>query len=59
MEPGLVASADGSDIYVGTGNGLLKVLALQIEGRRPASAADFLRGYPKFVGARLGNASPE
>ena len=31
----------------------LMVRQLQLEGRRPQPAADFLRGHPQFLGARL------
>ncbi len=54
VEPGKVISADGTGILVGAGDGLLNVRRLQLEGRRPSDAADFLRGYPDFIGARLG-----
>ena len=53
-EPGLVTVADGADIAIGTGQGLLAAHTLQLEGRRPADASDFLRGYPQFMGALLG-----
>ena len=53
-EPGLVTVADGAAIAIGTGQGLLAAHTLQLEGRRPADASDFLRGYPQFMGARLG-----
>ena len=43
-----------SPICISAGEGLLAVHVLQLEGRRPAAAADFLRGYPRFMGARLG-----
>ena len=43
-----------SPICISVGEGLLAAHVLQLEGRRPAAAADFLRGYPKFMGARLG-----
>ena len=42
-----------SPICISAGEGLLAVHVLQLEGRRPAAAADFLRGYPQFMGARL------
>lgn len=53
-EPGLVSDANGASITIGTGQGLLAVRRLQMEGRRAADAEDFLRGYPEFKGARLG-----
>ncbi len=39
---------------VGTGEGLLGVLKLQIEGKRALSAKEFLRGQRDFLGAVLG-----
>ena len=53
-EPGLVTAAHDAPIAIGTGQGLLAAHTLQLEGRRPAEASDFLRGYPQFIGARLG-----
>ena len=54
-EVGMVAASEvGAPIVVGTSEGLLGVRRLQLEGRRAAGAEDFLRGYPQFVGARLG-----
>ena len=52
--PGLVTNADGAEIAIGTGTGLLEVRRLQIEGRRATDAEDFLRGYPQLIGAQLG-----
>lgn len=48
------ASAADASIVVGTGEGLLAVRRLQLEGRRASDAEDFLRGHPQFLGARLG-----
>ena len=53
-ERGVVVRADADQLAVGTGEGLLEIRRLQLEGRRPSSAEDFVRGYPDFVGARLG-----
>ena len=52
--PGLVVPRGDGGIAIGAGAGLLAVHRLQPEGRRPADAADFLRGYPQFIGAMLG-----
>jgi len=38
---------------IGTGDGVLGVLQVQLEGKRAMSAADFLRGQRQFVGAIL------
>jgi methionyl-tRNA formyltransferase len=53
--PGSVVShpSTGKGIAVVTGKGLLKIITLQLEGKRPASAEDFLRGYPALIGSRL------
>ena len=53
-EPGVVVRGNGNQLAVGTGEGLLEIRRLQLEGRRPSSAEDFVRGYSDFVGARLG-----
>ena len=53
-EPGAVVRVDGNRLAVGTGEGLLEIRHLQLEGRRPAAAEDFVRGYPDFLGAQLG-----
>ena len=50
----VVALAGGpAPVGVVTGEGVLGVLDLQLEGRRAADAASFLRGHTDFVGARL------
>ena len=44
--PGVLVVKAGDDTR-------LMVRQLQLEGRRPQPAADFLRGHPQFLGARL------
>ena len=53
--PGLVVSLPSSDTPLGVTaqNGVLGIKSLQLEGRRPTAAADFLRGFPNILGARL------
>ena len=53
--PGVVVrlEAGATPVGVGTGDGVLGLKSLQLEGRRALSAAEFLMGYPQFVGARL------
>jgi methionyl-tRNA formyltransferase len=36
-----------------TGNGVLGIGSLQMEGRRPVTSEEFLRGYGDFVGSTL------
>ncbi len=54
--PGTVIPVQDPDspLAVVTGQGLLLLLRLQMEGRRPVSGAEFLRGHPAFVGSTLG-----
>lgn len=48
--PGIVTSADGEGLLVGTGEGLLRVRRLQKPGGRMLPAAEFLRGSPITAG---------
>ncbi len=52
---GRVVSTSGpsSPVAVVTGDGLLELRTVQLEGRRAQSAAEFLRGHPEFIGALL------
>jgi len=43
---------DGS-AGIGTGSGMLKVITLQMEGKKPMSSTEFLRGQRQFAGAVL------
>ena len=40
-------------IYIATGEGLLEIVKIKIEGRKEQNASDFVRGHPKFIGAIL------
>jgi methionyl-tRNA formyltransferase len=53
--PGLVVplSIPETSVGVGTGDGILGLRSVQLEGRRALPAAEFLQGYPQFLGARL------
>ena len=53
--PGTVAAQAGSPV-VATGHGGLRLDEVTLEGKRPQSGRDLLRGYPRLVGARLGAA---
>ena len=52
--PGRVARPSGQGLPVGTGEGVLSVRRLQLEGRQPVTAEEFIRGHPAIVGAGLG-----
>ena len=54
-QPGRVVSgSSAAPAAVATGDGLLGLSRLQLEGRRAATAREFLAGYPDFIGAFLG-----
>jgi len=56
IKPGLVISLSGDPnipVGVGTSNGILGLRRLQLEGKRPVSAADFLRGHRLEAGHDL------
>ena len=49
----VIESDAGERIVISTGRGTLRVTRLQLEGRRPASAREFLQGNRSIVGAML------
>ena len=51
--PGTVLHTDDNPIAIATGGGLLAVDELQLEGRRPVSAEEFIRGQRDFLGVAL------
>ena len=52
--PGTVVAPDsGKGLWVATGDGALALHRLQLEGRRPVTSEEFLRGYPDIIGANL------
>jgi methionyl-tRNA formyltransferase len=57
LHPGQVAALpDGltdSGLAIGTGSGVLAILRLQMEGKRPLSGEEFLRGQKAIAGAIL------
>ncbi len=52
--PGTVLSADRDGIGVRTGDGVLVIRRLQVEGGKPLSAQAFINGYRLTAGERLG-----
>ena len=54
-EVGQVVALNNNKVAFGvnTGEGILAVLRVQIEGKRVMSSAEFLRGQRQFVGAIL------
>ena len=53
-DAGVVVSA-GDGAAVVTGDGLLGLARVQLEGRRAITGEEFLRGYPDIVGDKLGD----
>jgi methionyl-tRNA formyltransferase len=49
-EPGKLIVPAAGRLAVGTGDGLLEILSLQPEGKRPMAAPEFLRGHRELVG---------
>lgn len=47
---GTVLAASGADLKVQTGNGVLKINSVQLEGKKRMDTAAFLRGYQVEVG---------
>jgi methionyl-tRNA formyltransferase len=52
--PGSITHAAGDDLCVATGAGLLRILEMQVEGKRPMTAREFLAGHRLTVGERFG-----
>lgn len=55
LEPGEVCVVESTKMIVGAGDGTLRLLELQPEGRRAMSAEEFIRGYRPVPGMRLGS----
>jgi len=49
----LKKSSGNAAFGISTGDGILGVCAVQLEGKRKATAGDFLRGQRNFIGSRL------
>jgi methionyl-tRNA formyltransferase len=50
---GVIHERDGGVLEVGTGTGLIHVLRIQPEGRKPMTAADFIHGHRGLAGKRF------
>ncbi len=56
VDPGTITHAGpGKGLYVVTSKGSLNLKRVQLEGRRPVTGEEFLRGYPDVTGACLGS----
>jgi methionyl-tRNA formyltransferase len=56
--PGTVVSADADGIVVAAGEGALRLQRIQLAGRKPTSAADFLNAH-SIAGDCLGTPAPD
>jgi methionyl-tRNA formyltransferase len=54
-EPGVVQDVAPDRLFVGTANGQVSVLEVQLEGRKKMTIAEFLRGYSLKAGDRFGD----
>lgn len=54
FEPGEIIKVEKDAVYVGTGDGTLKLCELQLEGKKRMSAKDFLLGVKMMPGEMLG-----
>jgi methionyl-tRNA formyltransferase len=52
-EPGVLYAPGRNSLSAGTGKGMLRILSLQPEGKRPMTAAEFLRGHGGVSGKRF------
>ena len=53
-EPGQIIRVEKEDFYVKTGEGILKIEELQLEGKKRMDTGAFLRGFPLAAGEILG-----
>ena len=54
MRPGSIIETNDNRLIIGTGQGALEILELQIEGRKKMRIDDFLRGIELDSGELLG-----
>ena len=52
-EPGVLYEQGRDGLAIGTGSGLLRIVSIQPEGKKPMSAAEFLRGHRGAVGKKF------
>ena len=56
MPPGSIVEANGDRLIVSTGDGLLRIVEIQAEGKRPMTARAFLAGHRLTSGDRFSTA---
>jgi len=55
-EAGLLYVREKNILEIGTGSGLLRILTIQPEGKRPMTAAEFIRGHRDLAGKKFSGA---
>jgi methionyl-tRNA formyltransferase len=53
-EPGALFERDKNTLEAGTGRGLLRIVSIQPEGKKPMTAGEFLRGHRGIAGKKFG-----
>lgn len=53
VAPGTIVQAHGDDLSIATGDGVLQLVTVQPEGRRPMAVRQFLAGRPLAAGDRF------
>jgi methionyl-tRNA formyltransferase len=54
-EPGLLYERDKNTLVAGTGSGLLRIMSIQPEGKKPMTAGEFMRGHRGVIGKKFTN----
>ena len=54
-EPGSLYERDKNTLVAGTGSGLLRILSIQPEGKKPMTAGEFMRGHRGLIGKKFTN----
>ncbi len=54
-EPGMLYEKDKNTLEAGTGSGLLRILSIQPEGKKPMTAGEFMRGHRGIAGKKFTN----
>jgi len=54
-EPGAVLTAENDELVVAAGEGAVRLLVVQVPGKKPMNAADFLRGHHVQPDDRMGS----
>ncbi len=52
-EPGMLYEKNSNTLEAGTGSGLLRILSIQPEGRKPMTAGEFMRGHRGIEGKKF------